>query len=178
MVGKKSTLEALTKKTEFANSVNVFCAYEEIRYIDREKIGKNTDMIDAYKVFTSKGNGGAGIINAEKAVAILGKTYIGTPNTICTDSLIPIGPFESEEEVCNLKKYMTGKFFRFMVGILKTSQNITQTVYEFVPLQNFTTASDIDWSKSIVEIDQQLYKKYGLTEEEISFIEERIKPME
>lgn len=178
IVGKKSIIESITKEKSFEGAVKVFCAYEEIRYIDKTKIIKNAYMINKYKVFTSKGNGGAGIINMEKPVAILGKAYIGEPNTICTDSLIPIGPFDTETEVINLKKYMTGKFFRFMVGILKTSQNITQTVYEFVPMQDFTSNSDIDWNKTIPEIDKQLYAKYNLSEDEIVFIEEKIKPME
>lgn len=178
IIGKKDVLENITTTTcQEDNDVKVFCAYEEIRYINRKKINKNIDLIDKYKVFTSKGNGGAGIINLEKPVSILGKAYIGEPNTICTDSLIPIGPFDTKEEVINLKKYMSSKFFRFMVGILKTSQNITQTVYRFVPIQDFTENSDIDWDKSISEIDKQLYKKYNLDDDEISFIEERIKTM-
>ena len=73
---------------------------------------------------------------------------------------------------------MTGKFLRFMVGILKVSQNLYQNVYQFVPLQDFTDESDIDWSKSIKEIDQQLYKKYELSEDEIAFIEEKVQPMD
>ena len=178
IVGKQETLEKLTSKYYHNKAVEVFCAHEEIRYIDREKIEKNIDMIDKYKIFISKGNGGAGVINMEKAVTILGKAHIGKPNSVCTDSLIPIGPFETKEEVINLKKYMSTKFFRFMVGILKTSQNIYQTVYQFVPLQEFSNNSDINWNKSISEIDIQLYKKYNLSEEEQKFIEERIAVME
>jgi hypothetical protein len=178
VVGKEEILEKLTSKYYHNKAVTVFCAYEEIRYIDREKIEKNIDMIDKYKIFISKGNGGAGIINMDKAVSILGKTHIGKPNSICTDSLIPIGPFETKEEVINLKKYMSTKFLRFMVGILKTSQNIYQTVYQFVPLQDFSNKSDINWNKSISEIDLQLYRKYNLNEEEQKFIEERITVME
>ena len=73
---------------------------------------------------------------------------------------------------------MKTKFFRLCVGILKTSQNLYQNVYQFVPLQDFTAKSDIDWSKSVAEIDKQLYKKYGLSEEEIGFVEGMIKEME
>ena len=65
-----------------------------------------------------------------------------------------------------------------LVGILKVTQDNKRGVWEHVPLQDFTANSDIDWSKSIPEIDQQLYAKYNLTEEEISFIESMIKPME
>lgn len=64
-----------------------------------------------------------------------------------------------------------------MVSILKMSQNVTQIVYRYVPLQDFTSSSDIDWSQSVANIDQQLYKKYGLTDEEIDFIETNVKEM-
>lgn len=64
-----------------------------------------------------------------------------------------------------------------MVDILKVSQNLYQNVYRFVPLQDFTAQSDIDWSKSVSEIDQQLYKKYGLSADEIVFVESKIKKM-
>ena len=104
--------------------------------------------------------------------------YIGKPNSVCTDSLIPIGKFDSEIEAINLQKYMKTKFLRTMIGMLKTSQNISQNVYAFVPLQDFTDDSDINWSQSIQEIDQQLYRKYNLTQNEIDFIESKIKEME
>ena len=64
-----------------------------------------------------------------------------------------------------------------MVSILKMSQNVTQIVYRYVPLQNFTSNSDINWSVSIHDIDQQLYKKYGLSQQEIDFIESHVKEM-
>ena len=73
---------------------------------------------------------------------------------------------------------MYTKFFRVLVKALKITQSAPKRVYRFVPLQDFTDKSDIDWSKSIPEIDQQLYKKYNLTEEEVNFIESKIKPME
>ena len=78
----------------------------------------------------------------------------------------------------SLLSYFKTKFFRYVVGLLKTSQNVSQNVYQFVPLQNFTENSDIDWSKSISDIDQQLYKKYHLSNEEIMFIENKIQPMD
>lgn len=65
-----------------------------------------------------------------------------------------------------------------MVGIRKQDQGVSKSIYRYVPLQDFTNNSDIDWSKSVAEIDKQLYKKYNLTQEEIDFIETTIKPME
>lgn len=64
-----------------------------------------------------------------------------------------------------------------MLGTLKVTQHNSKDVWKFVPLQDFTNKSDIDWSKSISEIDRQLYSKYDLTTEEIGFIESMIKPM-
>ena len=105
-------------------------------------------------------------------------TYLTNKNQICSNALLAIGEFDNIKETQNLEKYMHTKFFRFMLGIKKIAQVLTSNIYSFVPLQDFKANSDIDWSKSIPEIDQQLYAKYNLTEEEISFIESMIKPME
>ncbi|MGN0730913.1 MAG: Eco57I restriction-modification methylase domain-containing protein [Treponema sp.] len=172
VVGKD--IKKITKTEPFDNSVQLQCAYEEIRYIEREKITKNIELVDKYKIFTSKGNGGAGTLGDEKKVAILGKPFFADKNTACTDSLIPIGEFETKEEALNLQKYMNTKFLRFVVGILKTSQNVSQNVYQFVPMQDFTDKSDIDWSKSLTDIDKQLFDKYSLSDEERKYINEKI----
>lgn len=176
IVGKNVNL--ISKEYYFDGSYELRCKYEEIRYIEKRYINKNIDIADKWKIFTSKGNGGAGLLTDNKQVAILGKAFIGKPNSVCTDSLIPIGSFETEYEAMSLLSYFKTKFFRYVVGLLKTSQNVYQNVYQFVPLQNFTENSDIDWSKSISDIDQQLYKKYHLSNEEIMFIENKIQPMD
>lgn len=176
IVGKN--FNAISKDEAFPNSVEVQCAHEVKRYYEKDRITKNTKILSSHKVFTSKGNGGAGLLTDDKAVNIIGKSYIAGPNVACTDSMIPFGAFDNKLEAINLQKYMMTKFLRFMVGILKVSQNLYQNVYQFVPLQDFTSESDIDWSKSVAEIDQQLYAKYGLDESEIAFIESKIKPME
>lgn len=176
--GKKEYLLANTKESPFENCVSVRCAYEQIRYIAKDKIQKNLNIVEHYKVFTSKGNGAAGTLDINSANAIIGKAYVGEPNSACSDSLIPIGCFDTIDEAENLAKYMATKFLRFMVGTMKTSRNIYQVVYRFVPIQDFTDNSNIDWSKSIPEIDAQLYAKYDLTKDEIDFIEKLIKPME
>lgn len=183
--GKKESLEIQTVAEPFPNAVSVRCAYEQIRYIDRKNISKNLELVDKWKIFTSKGNGAAGTIDFNKQNAIIGKAYVATPNCACSDSLIPIGAFNTQIEAENLAKYMATKFLRFMVGVMKTSRNIYQVVYRFVPIQDFATntsdagqSDKIDWSKSIPEIDQQLYRKYDLSPEEIAFIEKMIKPME
>ena len=176
IVGKN--FENRSKSEKFTGSVAVQGAYEQIRYIERSEVKKGHDFLDSYKVFTSKGNGGAGLLTDGKPVTIIGKAFIGSPGMACTDSLIPFGKFKILHEAKNLQKYMRTKFLRFCVGILKVSQNLYQNVYAFVPLQDFTKNSDIDWNQSIEEIDRQLYKKYELDHPEIDFIEKMIKPMD
>ena len=69
------------------------------------------------------------------------------------------------------------QFVRFLISSILITQNIVRDKFRFVPMQDFTEESDIDWSRSVAEIDSQLYAKYGLSEEEIAFIESMIKPM-
>lgn len=84
----------------------------------------------------------------------------------------------AEAEAAACLKYIKTKFCRAMLGTLKVTQDNPKPTWANVPLQDFTTDSDIDWSKTIAEIDQQLYAKYGLSEEEVAFVEKMIKPME
>lgn len=170
--------KSISLEQSFDGCYELRCAYEEIRFVDKKYITKNQDLADKWKVFISKGNGGAGTLGDEKQVAILGKPYVGKPQSVCTDSLIPIGNFETEIEARNLQKYIKTKFVRYMVGILKVSQNVSQNVYQFVPIQDFTKESKIDWTQTISNIDKKLYEIYGLTAAEIDLIENKIKPME
>ena len=107
---------------------------------------------------------------------ILGSPILGSPIQICTETYLQIGKFKARDEAEACLKYIKTKFFRAMVGILKTTQHST-TALRLALLQNFTAASDIDWSQSIADIDCQLYKKYGPNEREIRFIEEKVKEM-
>lgn len=74
-------------------------------------------------------------------------------------------------------KYIKSKFARTLLDVLKVTQDNDRSVWKLIPLQDFTQDSDIDWSKSIHEIDLQLYRKYGLSEDEIEFIETHVKEM-
>jgi len=85
--------------------------------------------------------------------------------------------FDSANEAENLLKYIKTKFLRTMLGVLKITQEITPSKWKYVPLQDFTDKSDINWNTSIANIDKQLYKKYGLSQEEIDFIETHVKEM-
>ena len=173
IIGKDSVVENVSKAEPFDGCCELRIKGDEIRYISETAVTKNIDLSNAYKTFISKSAGAPG-----KDLKIIGKAYVAKPKSACTDSLIPIGCFNSIEEATYLQKYLSTKFLRFMVSILKVSQNVTQIVYRFVPLQDFTPNSDIDWSKSVAEIDRQLYAKYGLSQDEINFIETHVKEME
>ena len=95
-----------------------------------------------------------------------------------TQTFISIGAFDTEAEANAALKYVKSKFARAMLGILKITQHNDSKTWAKVPLQDFTPNSDIDWTKSISEIDEQLYKKYGLDADEIKFIEEKVRGME
>ena len=173
IIGKPENINTVSKEEPFPNCVELRCKANKIRYINPDIVSKNRNIFEKYKIFISKSAG-----NPISDFKVIGLSYIGNPFTACTDSLFPIGCFDTKFEAESLQKYMSTKFLRYMVSILKSSQNVTQIVYGFVPLQDFTDKSDIDWSKSIPEIDKQLYAKYKLTDEEIAFIESKIKPME
>lgn len=177
IVGKESELKKITSEKPQKGYAQIICAHEEKRYIEESLIQKNVEIFNSWKIFTSKANGGAGLLGDDKPVSIIGKSYVAAPKVCCTDSLIPIGCFETEEEATNLQKYMRTKFLRYLAGILKTSQNLYQGIYKFVPVQDFTSKSDINWMASIDNIDKQLYKKYGLSNDEVCCIETAIKEM-
>lgn len=142
----------------------------EYQYIRRDFI-KPVVNLNSYKLFLSKAIGSGQF--GETLIAPI----IGTPATGSTETFISIGNFDTEIEAANAKKYIEGKFSRALLGILKITQDISPDKWAYVPLQDFTSNSDIDWSQSIHDIDQQLYAKYGLSKEEIEFIETHVKEM-
>lgn len=124
-----------------------------------------------YKVLLPKANG-TGALGEALSMPVIAKPYSGH-----TQTFLSIGCFDTELEAENTVKYIKSKFCRTLLGILKVTQDNPPEKWKYVPLQDFTTYSDIDWSKTIAEIDKQLYVKYGLTQEEISFIEMHVKEM-
>lgn len=134
---------------------------------------QNHENMNKYKVFVAKSNGTGEF--GEK----LSEVEIGYPYTVSTQTFISFGSFNNEFEAVSLKKYLQTKFVRSMLGIFKvTPDNARKNVWEYVPLEDFTENSDINWSMAISEIDQQLYKKYGLSQKEVEFIETNVKEME
>lgn len=140
-------------------------------YIEKKYI-KGPKNLENYKVFLPNANG-SGALGEVMSTPLVGEPLVGY-----TQTFLSLGCFEKREYAENCMKYIKTKFCRCTLGILKVTQNNSKIVWRYVPLQDFTENSDIDWSKSIKEIDQQLYKKYGLDDKEIAFIEEKVKEME
>ena len=139
------------------------------RFVEAKLI--NDLKLNKWKVFMPKAIGSGSFGEA------MSELLIGEPKTCCTYTFLQVGAFTSKEEAENCMKYLKTKLTRALLGTLKITQNNSSDVWKNVPLQDFTKKSDITWSKSISDIDQQLYKKYQLSVEEITFIEEKVQPM-
>lgn len=141
------------------------------RYIDKEFVQPNA-YLDNYNVALPKSN------NNGFFGETLTNSFIIGPNVGVTDTFISIGQLHTINEAKALLKFIKTKFLRALLGIHKVTQDNPKGVWQEVPIQDFTQNSDIDWSQSIPEIDQQLYKKYGLTDDEINFIETKVQAMD
>jgi len=179
-----STLEILSYAFISQKPIDSSNYYEVIGVIKNKRVSgcikkeylttrrPNNNNIDFYKVFIPKSMGSG---NFGEAIS---QPILGTPGMTSTPTFLRVGMFKTELEATNCAKYVKSKFARAMLGIRKVTQDNAVPVWEFVPLQDFTSNSDINWSKSISEIDQQLYAKYNLSAVEIKFIEEKVQPME
>lgn len=135
-----------------------------IKYVGKADILRNYQWVNQYKVYISKAYGE----RISSNFWVLGKPFLGEPNTACTETYLVIGNFDNAEICENVMSYIRTRFFRFLVLLKKNTQDSTQKVYEFVPMQDFSHP----WT------DAQLYVKYGLSKDEIAFIESMIRPMD
>lgn len=135
---------------------------EGIGYIPKESIRKGFDLVNAIKILIPKAWG-----NGNPKTDWL-HPFIAEKESVCTETYLVVGPFENKIGAENALTYMQTRFFHLMVSIMKITQNTMQAAYSLVPMQDFSKP----WT------DAELYEKYGLTDEEIAFIESMIKPME
>ena len=142
----------------------------EYRYIKRAYLEEN-DYIDTFNLLLPEAN------NSGRFGETLTEPTIGNPGEGAADTFLSAGTFASVDEPRNMAIYIKTKFFRALLGVKKVTQHCPPAVWKMIPIQDFTSKSDIDWSKPISDIDKQLYKKYGLTKEEIDFIETNVKEM-
>lgn len=143
----------------------------EYRWI-RDEYLTGPESLGAYKVALPAANGSGALGE------VLSNPLVVGPKVAVTQTFITIGAFDDEATAEACLKYVKSKFARALLGVLKITQHNPAKVWKYVPLQDFTSASDIDWTKSIPEIDRQLYAKYGLEDDEIAFVEAQVKPME
>ena len=144
-------------------------------YVEKAIVSNYSEYGDLWKVYLPRANNIGTELNDDNLNA-----FVGEAGSICTEAylFVGIGLKLNQYSAINLQIYLQTKFARFFHLLAKASHDATSKTYRFVPLQDFTEHSDIDWSKSIAEIDQQLYRKYNLSDDEIAFIEKMIKPME
>jgi site-specific DNA-methyltransferase (adenine-specific) len=134
-----------------------------VGWVSRSEVKRNVNWIDLHKVYISAAYRGSEF----HPIKVLGTPIYGEPNSCCTDTYIVIGPFATKEEATNVITYIKCRLFRFLVLLKKNTQQSHRNVYSFVPMQDFSKP----WT------DRELYEKYGLTEDEIEFIEKLVRPM-
>ena len=139
------------------------------KYVDKDYKFPKDKGLGKWKVFIPESYG-IGILGEMPSLPIIAK-----PNQVCTETFIELGPVNTKLEAENILKYLKTKFFRCLVSIYKQTQHASSKVYTLVPMQDFTNKSDINWDNSIENINEQLYKKYNFSKQEIDFIENNIK---
>lgn len=151
------------KDKPFVDSVTLYGS-TGVTYISKEDVVSNTSWLNKYKVYVSAAYGE----RIAKSYWVTGKPFLGEHKTCCSETYLVIGPYSSKGVAENVMSYIRTRFFRFLVLLQKNTQHAPQKVYSFVPVQDFSKP----WS------DEKLYQKYGLTKDEIAFIESMVRPMD
>ena len=161
--GMRSNFSDFTSIQTEMHSVKLY-RFGENGYVAKKIIVKNEKLIDRYKVLVSKASPGGD----EYPHSIVSQPIVSEPHSVCTETYLVIKDVDSRIEAENLVSYIKTRFFRFMMSLVKNTQNISKASYTFVPLQDFSHP----WT------DEMLYRKYKLSSDEIAFIESMIRPME
>lgn len=140
------------------DTVKIISMNQKENYVKISEVKKGFENLNCFKIFVAKAVG-SGDMRTDKL-----NPFIVGPNTICTETYLSISPFSNQKEAENAITYIQTKFFHFMFGLKKITQNTTSKSYEFVPMQDFSKP----WT------DEELYKKYELTQNEINYIESSV----
>ena len=162
-------------KDGITNPLKCYGKNQKVGFIDSDIIKKNKKWVKSWKVFTPYANNIGTELNDDNQ-----NSFVGEPDSVCTETFLAIGADLnlSEESAKNLSMYLKTKFARYLHSLAKISQHGTKQTYRFVPMQDFKDNSDIDWSKPIDNIDEQLFDKYSISIEERTHIKKSIKDME
>ena len=171
--GLRTFFKGADSATGITDAIKLY-GNQKITWIDRSAVTTNAKWIDEWKVLMTAVQGTSSAVETR----FLSNPIVAGPGTACTETYLVAGHFNTKSKAENLANYLRTRFARFLVSLRKATQHATRDVYAFVPLQDFTSKSDIDWSRPGPEIDAQLYAKYGITKSEQKFIESMIKPME
>lgn len=152
------------KPTKHGGDVQVF-QNGGVGYTPKSAITVGAELIDCWKVFISMAYGAG---SDPMPSRVLGRSFVGEPGSISTETYLCIGPLESKSGAESVSSYLACRLTRFLVLLHKPSQHATRKVYTFVPTQKWTKK----WS------DEDLYAKYGISKSEIAFIEKVIRPMD
>lgn len=155
-----------------ADAIKIYDSHNKIFYIKQNEVVKNHDWIDKYKVLTPFANNVGTDMKDDNV-----NTKISNPKSACTETFLVIGAENDLSRISanNVCKYLQTKFTRFLMSLAKANQNGTRKTYLFVPNQDFSDNSDINWDNSIENIDRQLFEKYEFSNDEINFICKHIK---
>lgn len=177
---RSKSLEFMDKRVLARNPFGIISSYHPAGYgevdlyalkqvgkVEGSSVSVNHELINKWKVLISKGYGEGGE-SREYPRMIIGKPIVAKPPSACTETYLVVDVCADEAEAKNLASYISTRFFRFLVGLMKNTQNVSRKVFAFVPIQDFNEP----WT------DEKLYKKYNLNQEEIDFIESMIRPME
>ena len=174
---RNNIFDKIPEFTEAARAANDIPVYGVMsnrrvwRYLPRRYFDLSHENISKWKVLVARVNGSGSFGE------VLSTPLIEEPMKGYTQSFIGVGSFESADEAEAALRYIKSKFARAMLGILKITQDNNRSAWTKIPLQDFTSSSDIDWSQGVADIDRQLYAKYGLSDDEIAFIESHVKEM-
>lgn len=151
------------QKSQFTNSIKLY-QNGGIGYVSKDEIIKNKSWIDEIKIIVPRSSPGSDVYPHQ----VIGWPILAEKKSACTETYIVIGPFKNESIASNVMTYMRTKFFRFLMILIKNTQDVPRRVYSFVPMQDFNES----W------FDEKLYKKYGITYEEVKFIDLLVRPMD
>lgn len=160
--GLPTTYKGKEKKSD-SNSIVVYGS-KGTGYSSLSEITSNLDLIDRYKILIPRAGSGSDRFPHQ----ILGKPFIPPLHSACTETYVVIGAFKTKQETEHARAYICTRFFRFLVMLMKPTQDALRKVYTHVPVQDYKS----DWT------DEKLYKKYNINSDEIAFIESLIRPME
>ncbi|MBQ9972497.1 MAG: Eco57I restriction-modification methylase domain-containing protein [Firmicutes bacterium] len=159
--GLPSNFSDFEKEQDDKHELRIY-AQKQQGYVSMANICKNHDWINKWKIFMPEAIG-AGNMGTD-----LLKPIIGEPNTVCSETYVVIGPLKDNEEANNVEAYIKTQFFHFLLGLKKITQHTTSKTYSFIPMQDFSRK----WS------DEELFAKYGLTEDEVAFITTSVREIE